>query len=82
MKDKHNTNDDDDIDDENNFPKDLCSECNERYSIKKCHQCDDDFCTPCYKVLHKTGTRANHTFDNLGPIDCSECEMLLGINVI
>jgi hypothetical protein len=63
--------------DENRYPEDLCSECNERIAIRGCKECGDHFCTICYKATHATGTRRNHTFEQLGPLDCSECEALL-----
>jgi hypothetical protein len=64
-------------DDENRYPQDVCAECSERLSIRSCNECGDHFCTICYKATHSTGTRRNHTFTMLGPIDCSECEALL-----
>eukprot|EP00596_Hydrurales_sp_CCMP1899_P000954 CAMPEP_0119055428 /NCGR_PEP_ID=MMETSP1177-20130426/75704_1 /TAXON_ID=2985 /ORGANISM="Ochromonas sp, Strain CCMP1899" /LENGTH=312 /DNA_ID=CAMNT_0007035951 /DNA_START=2607 /DNA_END=3545 /DNA_ORIENTATION=+ len=60
--------------DEDEYPTDICSECNERFSIRACKECGDNFCTPCYKILHASGTRQNHTYSQLGPLDCSECE--------
>ena len=59
------------------LPKDLCSECNERYAIRACQECEDSYCTPCYKNAHATGTRKKHTFTAVGPVDCGECENLL-----
>ena len=60
--------------DDETFPTDYCSECNEKYAIRGCVECGDNYCTPCYKSTHSTGTRKNHNFKLLGPIDCTECE--------
>lgn len=57
--------------------KTICSECNERHSIKKCNECGDGFCTICYKQTHASGARRNHTFVPTGLIDCTECEAKL-----
>ena len=59
------------------MPKEMCSECNERYAIRSCNQCEDSYCTPCYKNAHATGTRKKHTYVAVGPVDCGECENLL-----
>ena len=55
----------------------LCSECMDRVAIRACAECGDKFCTKCYKHLHATGTRRNHTYTAVGPIDCTECELRL-----
>lgn len=55
----------------------LCTECNDRTAIRHCHECNDQFCTKCYKATHALGARRHHTYDNLGPKDCDECELLL-----
>jgi hypothetical protein len=57
--------------------KKLCSECVLRTAIRFCNECGDKFCTKCYKDTHATGTRRKHTFSNIGPIDCTECELKL-----
>ena len=43
------------------MPKEMCSECNERFAIKACKECGDNYCTPCYRNAHATGTRKKHT---------------------
>lgn len=55
----------------------LCSECNDRTAIRACTECGDKFCTKCYKYLHATGSRRNHTYTAIGPLDCTECELRL-----
>ena len=42
-----------------------------------CNECKDNFCTPCYRDTHATGTRKKHTTTPLGPVDCGECENVL-----
>jgi hypothetical protein len=62
--------------DKNKKDKDdsICVECNERTAIRHCNECNDNFCTKCYKSCHITGSRKNHTWEALGPKDCTECE--------
>lgn len=55
----------------------LCSECSDRTAVRRCVDCNDDFCTKCYKSSHALGARRHHTFEPLGPKDCDECELLL-----
>lgn len=55
----------------------LCSECNDRTAVRHCNDCNDDFCTKCYKSSHALGARRHHTFEPLGPKDCDECELVL-----
>lgn len=52
----------------------VCIECAERTAIRKCHECDDCFCVPCYKQTHATGGRKKHNWEALGPLECSDCE--------
>eukprot|EP01038_Epipyxis_sp_PR26KG_P006367 gene6367-8768_t len=54
-----------------------CSECAERIAIRFCENCGDKYCTKCYKNAHQTGSRRNHIFNLIGPIECTECESLL-----
>lgn len=56
---------------------DICIECCERTAIRHCNECNDNYCTKCYKSSHLAGSRKNHTFEALGPLDCTECEMNL-----
>ena len=65
------------LDAEENRKGKICSECSDRVSIRKCHECGDKFCTPCYKETHSTGTRRAHTWEPTGPLDCVDCEVLL-----
>ena len=55
----------------------VCSECSDRIAIRKCNDCGDKFCVPCFKDTHLTGTRKSHVWKPLGPIECSDCEMQL-----
>ena len=73
ITDSNNNNSNDD--DENELlPIDICSDCNNRYSIRSCNECGDTYCTTCYKSSHLVGSRRNHTYVLLGPVDCIECE--------
>lgn len=65
--------------DEERFPKDICTECSERYAIRACKECGDNYCTYCFKSSHGAGTRRNHSYTMIGPVDCTECEMQLAL---
>ena len=64
---------------EERFPKDICTECSERFAIRSCKECGDNYCTPCFKSSHGAGTRRNHSYTMIGPVDCTECEMQLAV---
>ena len=76
ITDSKNTNNDNNNNDDDDalLPIDICSDCNNRYSIRSCNECGDTYCTKCYKTSHLLGSRRNHTFVLLGPVDCIECE--------
>lgn len=52
----------------------MCVECEEKDANRLCKQCNDRYCTACFNKTHAGGKRASHTFVQIGPIDCSECE--------
>jgi len=51
-----------------------CVECEERDASRFCNQCQDKYCSACYSKTHAGGKRAAHTYAQIGPIDCSECD--------
>jgi hypothetical protein len=53
----------------------MCIECNEDEADKFCHQCEDNYCNKCFAKMHAAGKRKEHTFDQVGPIRCIECEI-------
>lgn len=75
------------------FKSKLCSECNTNYAPRLCNQCGDQFCIPCYKMLHMlvsnislgnktnmTNTRGgirDHTFSKTSVLVCDNCEVNL-----
>jgi hypothetical protein len=52
----------------------LCVECEAKDASRLCRQCNDKYCTSCFVKTHAGGKRAAHTYLQIGPIDCSECE--------
>ena len=52
----------------------MCSECESRVGTRYCKDCGDKFCTKCFKSTHASGTRREHQYSELGPLDCAECE--------
>jgi hypothetical protein len=44
-----------------------------------CKQCGDKYCTACYNRTHAGGKRAAHSFTQIGPVECSECEKEVGM---
>ena len=54
-----------------------CVECTERIAVRLCNECQDKFCTRCFKLTHALGGRRTHTYQSLGPLDCVECEVSL-----
>lgn len=51
-----------------------CVECEERDASRFCKQCGDKYCSTCYNKTHAGGKRAAHTYVQIGPIECSECD--------
>ena len=54
----------------------ICSECDRAVATRHCEQCEDCYCTTCFKTSHpQGGRRALHTYVAIGPtIECEECE--------
>jgi hypothetical protein len=53
----------------------MCIECNQDEADKFCHQCEDNYCNKCFAKMHAAGKRKEHSFDQVGPIRCIECEI-------
>lgn len=45
-----------------NESQQYCSECQYRAAIYTCDVCLDYFCNVCYRAIHKSGVKLNHTF--------------------
>jgi hypothetical protein len=46
--------------------------------VRLCMQCEDKFCTKCFRETH-TGKRGGHSYQELGLVECSECEEVLAV---
>jgi len=42
-----------------------CDECNERAVKWRCKDCEDDFCSKCFKQFHRRGNRRSHGYHSL-----------------
>ncbi|KAG5186987.1 hypothetical protein JKP88DRAFT_308384 [Tribonema minus] len=51
-----------------------CAECSKRRASRNCDQCQEPFCTACFRTTHEHGKRAKHTWKQLGSVECAECE--------
>ena len=44
-----------------------CVECTMKIATKRCRQCKDKFCTDCFTLMHRTGNRKKHSYENVRP---------------
>jgi len=42
-----------------------CFECEQRVATRRCRQCKDKFCIPCYDRIHQKGNRKSHSWVNI-----------------
>lgn len=68
----------------------ICAECNGRIARRRCDDCAEIYCDECWRVLHRRGKRAFHTWKAVRPWNpieksagvwregtCSECHTAL-----
>ncbi|CAG8568751.1 5751_t:CDS:2, partial [Dentiscutata heterogama] len=68
MDDETMTDADQELEQETVFPpiqEGLCVECRDQEASFFCEQCNEDFCEVCFAMIHRTGSRRNHTKKNL-----------------
>ena len=49
----------------------MCVECEDMPASVSCSACEDVFCAPCYRWIHRKGNRASHPITPLHKNDAS-----------
>ena len=55
----------------------LCLNCNIELAIKKCKQCDFEYCFQCFRASHNYVGADKHTYTRVQPIECEMCSKSL-----